>query len=375
MLEKIKVGKKTIGKGQPVFITVEIGQNHNGRIEVAKKLIDMAAVAEVDAVKFCKRNVDKILSKEALNAPYAGSQSFGKTYGEHRKRLELSDQEYLELADYCRQKGIIFYASVCDEDSTDLLEKCGAPLFKVASRDLVNLPLLEYIAKKNKPVVLSTGMSSEQEIAEAVTTVRKHNKQLLLMHCTSQYPCDYENIYLKQIKYLEEKFDCLVGFSGHSVGILMPILAGVLDAVAVEKHITLSRAMKGTDHAGALELPGLLRVVRDLRNAQRAYHMLPEKRILEAETVAREKLGKSIVARKAIKKGEKIVPEMLCVKGRGLGLTPKHGLALIGREATRDIKPDEMLAFEDVGLTEQTLDREKLNSEIAKFDWTKLLDR
>lgn len=373
MLDKIQVGDKVIGKNERIFVTAEIGQNHNGDIETAKKLIDMSAIAGADAVKFCKRNISKVLSKDVLDSPYTGPNSFGDTYGKHREALELSDEEFLELSKYAKEKKIIFYASVCDEDSVELLEKCGAPLHKIASRDLVNLPLLEHIAKKGKPIILSTGMSSEKEVDEAVAIIKKHNQNLILMHVTSQYPCDYENIYLKQIPYLQKKYGCLVGFSGHSIGILMPILSTSLGAVAVEKHVTLSRKMKGTDHAGALELPGLLRVVRDVRNSEKAFRAMGERKVLEPELVARNKLGKSIVARRDIKKGEKLEPEMLCIKGNGLGLTPRHAPLFIGKEVTKDITTDSKLALEDIGLSEKEIDKKKLSEDILKFDWTSLL--
>ncbi len=374
MLSKIRVGNKVIGKGEPVFITSEIGQNHNGDVGIALDLINISAYAKVDAVKFCKRNIDKTLLPEALKAFYNSKNSFGKTYGEHRKKLELSEDNYLLLRSQAKKKGLIFYASVCDEDSVDVLENCDAEMYKIASRDLVNLPLLEYVAKKGKPIMLSTGMSNEYEIEDAVSLIKKYNKQLILMHCTSQYPSDYDNLYLKQIPLLEKKYHCLVGFSGHSIGILMPLVSIAVGAIAIEKHITFDRKAKGTDHAGALEVEGLRRIVRDVRNIESALKQIGERETLIAERSAREKLGKGLVAKQIIKKGEMIKAEMLTVRSPPVGMIPRYAAVIVGRKAIKTIQKFEAIGLNDVGLNYFDLDFEKLKQDLESFEWKKLLE-
>ncbi len=347
-IEKIKITEnRYIGPEEPVFIVAEVGQNHNGEMEIAKKLIDTAVAAGVDAVKFTKRTVEDILTKKALNQPYIGPQSFGKTYGEHRRKLELSPEQHHELAQYCKEKGIIYFSSVCDPKSADLMEEIGVPLYKIASRDLVNLPLLEYVAQKGKPVILSTGMSTMEEIEEAVNLILKFNKQLILMQCTSAYPCDYSHVNLRVIETLRRKFKLNVGYSGHTIGIAMPIVAVALGAVVIEKHITLARYMKGTDHACSLEPQGLMKVVRDIRNTEKALGN-GVKKIYPEEWEVRKKLGKSIVARKDIPKGTVITRDMLTVKGPGIGLPPTHMSQLIGKRAKFDLSEDHIFSFEDV---------------------------
>lgn len=347
MVKEIKIGDRIIGKGHPVFIVAEIGQNHNGQIDIAKQLIDVAVQCGADAVKFCKRDLGTELTKDTYNAPYTSPNSFGKTYGEHRAYLELSAEQHKELFHYCKQKKIIYFASVCGFKSADSMEDLGVELFKIASRDLTNLPLLEYVAKKRKPVIMSTGMSDMEEIKEAVDTVKQHNDKLVLLQCTSQYLADYKNVNLRVMKTLRDTFDVLVGYSGHTVGIVMPVIAAALGAVVVEKHLTLERAMKGTDHAASLEPDGLRRVVRDIRNLELAWGV-PEKKLLEDEIPARRRLARSLVSKVDIEAGTIIREDMLTLKSPGTGIKWSDRHLVVGKKARRHIEADVLVLPDDV---------------------------
>lgn len=345
--KEIRISNRIIGEGQPVFIVAEIGQNHNGQIDIAKQLIDAAVKYGADAVKFCKRDLDSELTSEAYNAPYIGQHSFGRTYGEHRAYLELSAEQHKELFDYCKQKKIIYFASVCGFESADLMEDLGVELFKIASRDLTNLPLVEYVAKKQKPIIMSTGMSDMEEIEEAVDMVKQYNDKLILLQTTSQYPVDCENVNLRIMKTLRDKFDVLVGYSGHTLGIVVPVIAAILGAVIVEKHLTLERVMRGSDHMSSLEPDGLRRVVRDIRNLQLVLGVA-EKKLLEDEIPMRRKLARSLVSKVDIRANTIIREDMLILKSPGTGIKWSDRYLIVGKKARRDIEADRIILLEDV---------------------------
>lgn len=345
-MERIEIGNKYVGKNEPPFIIAEIGINHQGKVEIAKEMIDAAKYAGADAVKFQKRTVEKILTKEGLSKPYFNEDSFGKTYGEHRKALELSEKDYRELKEYATERGLIFFASGWDEESVDLLDSIGVPVFKIPSADVTNLPLITHTAKKGKPVILSTGMSNMEEVEEAVNAVLDHNPNLILMQCASTYPADFEELNLNVLKNYEEKFGdkVVLGYSGHEKGVTAPLIAYMFGARVFERHLTLDRTMKGGDHAASLEPDVFKRLVRDLKNVPLMLGR-SKKEIQEREKPMREKLGKSLVAKIKIPKGTKITPEMLCVKSPGIGLPPKYKYLAVGGIATRDIEED-MTIFE-----------------------------
>ena len=337
--KKIRIGDKCIGEGEPCFIVAEIGLNHNGDVVLAKRLIDGAKECGADAVKFQKRSIDKMLTKEILDMPYDVWYAYGKTYGEHRRALELSEEEFLDLKRYADSKSIIFFASAWDEGSADFLETLDVPLYKIASADLINLPLIEHIAKMGKPIFLSTGMASLTEIAEAVETISKHNAKLVLLHCVSTYPSEFEEINLRVMETLRQEFDCLVGYSGHELGIAVSEASAALGACVVERHFTLDRTMKGPDHAASLEPPGLSRLVRNIRAIEGAMGSRT-KSIQENEKAIRTKLAKSVVTTVDIPKGATITREMLTVKGPNSGLPPKYISILPGKKAATDIPAD-----------------------------------
>lgn len=245
-----------------MFIIAEIGINHNGDLEIAKKLIDEAVVAGCDAVKLQKRTIDVVYTKEELLKPRENP--FGATNGDLKRGLEFSEEKYRQIDSYCKEKGIIWFASPWDASSVDFLEKFGVPCHKIASACLTDTELLERIKLTGKPVILSTGMSTIEEIKKAVEILGQDN--LAILHCTSTYPSKIEELNLKVILWLKENFNCPVGFSSHVTGIAEPLVAAALGANIIEVHITLDRAMWGSDQAASLEPNGLNRLVRDIRN-------------------------------------------------------------------------------------------------------------
>lgn len=339
----IQIGDRPVGEGHPCYFIAEAGVNHNGSLELAKRLVDAAVTARTDAVKFQKRTIDDILIADALNQSYTSPTALGATYGEHRQRLELSEQAYEELAQYCGAKGITFLASAWDIKSVDFIESLGVPVFKTASADLTNLPLLEHIAKKGKPMIVSTGMSILEEVSEAMEVIQKYNEQVILLHCVSTYPCESSEVNLRVMETLRKQFNVPVGYSGHEKsGWAVTLAAVTLGAVVIERHFTLDRTLPGPDHAASLDPLGLLRLMLNIRDLETAMGS-GEKRINDGERALKKRLAKSIVAQCDIEKGTTILPEMLTVKGPGDGLKPKYLPLLHGKTARRTIKADSLI--------------------------------
>ena len=338
--------EKWIGDEHPVFVVAEIGQNHNGSVDIAKQLIDVAAMYGVDAVKSCKRDLTCEMTAEAWNGPYVGPQSFGNTYGEHRQALELSAEQHADLFEYCRAKGIEYFVSACDIPSVEVMEAIGVNLYKVASRDIRNLPLLERIAQTGKPVILAAGMADEEDIADALLTIRKHHGKVIVAQCTSEYPTPYEDCNLLAIHTFRRKFDVLTGLSDHTVGIMTVVVGAAMGACMIEKHLTLARYMKGTDHACSLEPDGLRRIVRDIRNLERALGngLI---RIPDGVESARIKLDRSLVSKTTIPASTLVTEAMLCLKSPGTGLPWRDRDLIVGKSARRDIPADVILCEED----------------------------
>ena len=347
-MKTIRIGERVVGEGQPCFIVAEGGVNHNGELPVAKRLVQVAVRAGADAVKFQKRSVEDILIRSALEAPYAGPNALGATYGEHRRRLELPEPAWRELDDECRRAGITLLGSPWDPKSADFLQALGVPAFKLASADLTNLPLLDHVARKKRPILLSTGMSELEEIADAVDTVRRHHDELVLLHCTSAYPCEYADLNLRAIDTLSRRFGCLVGYSGHERGLATTQAAVALGACVVERHFTLDRTMRGPDHAASLEPHGLELLVRDIRHVEAALGSA-EKRVLPSEVPVRQRLAKSVVAARDIPAGHTLTREDLAVKGPGTGVSPRHLPRLVGVVAERAIAGDTLIPLDALG--------------------------
>ena len=259
--KKKKIGNKTVGDGYPCFIIAEIGINHNGSVSLAKKMIDIAVTTGCDAVKFQKRTVDVVYTKEELAKERTSV--FGKTNGDLKRGLEFGEEEYREIDDYCRQHGIMWFASCWDEQSVDFMEKFDVPCYKIASASLTDDNLLKYTRLKGKPVLLSTGMSTMEQIRHAVSVLGEDD--LILYHCTSTYPSNADETNLRVIETFRKEFSCPIGYSGHERGVTPSVLAVALGANSVERHITTDRTNWGSDQAASLEMAGLYHLVRDVR--------------------------------------------------------------------------------------------------------------
>lgn len=261
MSKSVKIADKIIGDGYPCFIIAEIGINHNGSIELAKQMIDIAVTTGCDAVKFQKRTVDIVYTKEELEKER--NSVFGNTNGDLKRGLEFGEKEYREINEYCRQKGILWFASCWDEESVDFIDKFNPPCYKIASASLTDDNLLKYTKSKGKPIILSTGMSTTEEIEHAVSILGEDN--LIVLHCTSTYPSNADETNLRVIETLKKKFNCPIGYSGHERGVTPSVLAVALGASVVERHITVDRTNWGSDQAASLEMAGLYHMVRDIR--------------------------------------------------------------------------------------------------------------
>ncbi len=336
------------------YIIGEIGQNHNGSVNIALQLIDAVAqpvvdnlfgekLKPMDAIKLTRRDLKEELSASAMMKPYDNPNSFGKTYGEHRAFLELNDEQHYEIYRYAKIKGLDFVETLCARGCLSMLRYFKPDRLKVASRDLTNLPLLEAMAETKIPMILSTGMGGRPELDNALRVITKHHENISILHCLSQYPSEYRNINLHTITYLKEHFpNYKIGYSDHSVGIAIPALAVGLGAEIIEKHITLDRNMKGTDHRGSLGVEGIYRMVRDIRNVEMA---LGEKAmfISDAVSATRVKLERSLSTINPVKAGEVIKEENLHMLSPGDGFNWTQRFEIIGKKAQINISADEVI--------------------------------
>jgi len=285
MTNKVKIGNHLVGEGQPCFIVAEIGINHNGDLDTARKLISAAHLAGCDAVKFQKRTVDVVYAAEELAKPRENP--FGPTNGDLKRGLEFGLKQYVALDEYCRMHKILWFASCWDEASADFIAQFDPPCFKIASASLTDDALLRHHRRHKKPIILSTGMSTLEQIDHAVEVLGKDD--LILLHTTSTYPAKVEELNLLCIRQLKERYRVPVGYSGHEVGLSTSLAAAVLGACVIERHITLDRAMWGSDQAASVEPNGVARLVRDIHTAERAMGD-GVKRVLESEVPILKKL-------------------------------------------------------------------------------------
>ena len=285
MKRQVDFGGRLVGDGQPTYIIAEVGINHNGDVAIARQLIDVAAHCGCDAVKFQKRTVEVVYSREELDRPRESP--FGTTNRALKEAIEFGQAEYEEIDQYCRDRKILWFASCWDKGSVDFIEQFSPPCFKIPSALLTHDDLLRHHRRLGRPVILSTGMSSMDEIRHAVSVLGLDD--LILMHCTSAYPSQPEELNLRVIHTLQSEFPCPVGYSGHEVGLQTTLAAAVLGASAVERHITLDRAMWGSDQAASMEPQGLARLVRDIRVVEKAMGD-GCKRVWDSELPVRAKL-------------------------------------------------------------------------------------
>ncbi len=336
-----------IGDNKPCFIVAEIGNNHQGRFDLAVKLIEKAKEAGVDGVKFQKRDVKSLLTEKLYSQPYMGINSFGPTYGEHREKLELSIEEFAKLKQVAETNGLLFFASAWDEKSLYELDSIGVEIIKVCSADLVNICFLRKIAKLNKIIFLSSGMSTLTQIDKAVNELKTQGCRFVLLHCNSSYPCKYEHIGLPIISQLKDRYGVLVGYSGHEMSIYPSIAAVCFGACVIERHFTLDRSLPGTDHKLSLDIADMKRLVQGVREVEKAM-ILKEKKVFQEELDVAKKLRKSIVARINIRKGDMLTEENVTVKSPGTGLSPEYWYDVIGKKAIKDLKKDDFILLKDI---------------------------
>ncbi len=344
----LQIESTKIHDGGDCYVIAEIGHNHQGKMETAKELFRAAKECGVDAVKLQKRDNRSLYTREMYNKPYDNENSFGATYGEHREFLEFGMSEYKELQGFARELGLAFFATAFDFRSADFLAELNTPAFKIASGDLRNIPLLKYVAGFQKPVIVSTGGGTIDDVQRAYDAVMPINSQLAILQCTAGYPCAFEEMNLRVITSFRERFpDVVVGLSSHDSGIAMVVGAYILGARIIEKHFTLNRAMKGTDHAFSLERGGMRRVVRDLRRVRLALGD-GVKSTYESEVAPLLKMGKKLVAAADLPANHVIRREDIAIKSPSDGLQPYELDRVLGKVTRRPLKEDENIAVEDL---------------------------
>jgi len=336
------------------YIIGEIGQNHNGSVDIAKKIVDAVAkpvteelfgyeLKRMDAVKLTKRDLKQELSASQMAVPYDNPNSFGKTYGEHREKLELNDEQHFEIYKYSKSFGLDFVETLCAVGCLSILKLFVPDRLKVASRDLTNLPLLAALGETKIPIILSTGMAGKKELDDAITTISKYHNNISILHCVSEYPTKPENVNLNTIVYLQKNYgQYTIGFSDHTIGIAAPLAAVAMGAKIIEKHITLDRTMKGTDQKGSLGPDGIFRMVRDIRVFEMS--LGKEEIFIEPSVMAsRIKLERSIATNKHIKKGDVITEEDIHMLSPGDGLKWSQKEEVVGKKALNDISFNEII--------------------------------
>lgn len=343
---RVKIGTRPVGEGYPTFVIAEIGNNHNGDFELAMKTIQAARDVGADAVKFQKRSVKDVFTKEMREMAYDNPRSLAPTYGEHREKLEFTKEQFVALKDFAESLDLVFFVTPFDLNSADFLEDIGVHAYKISSFDVTNLPLLTHVAKKGKPILLSTGMSTLEEIDQAIETILAHNDRLIVNHCTSIYPTPDENVDLRMVTTLRQRYMPLpVGYSGHEPDIMPTVVSVGMGAHTVERHFTLDKTMRGSDHHMSIDPVDFKKMVDEIRRLEVCLGS-SEKRIHDSEVPIRHKHAKSVVAKRPIKAGQAISLDDLTVKSPGNGIKPEQIGAVVGRVARYDISEDTLLPEE-----------------------------
>jgi len=345
--KQIEISGKKIAANHTCFIIAEAGVNHGGDMDLAKKLIDIAVEANADAVKFQAFRTDELIIDEVEKAPYqTETTSKTESQADMLRKLELQKEHYQELKDYCTQKGIILLITPFDEKSLMELEEIGIEAYKVASTDTTNLPFLKQIAMTSKPIFLSTGMSYLDEIKMALKEIHPHNKQVVLMQCTANYPIEDNEANLRVLETFKSNFDMLLGYSDHSVGTGAAPYAVPMGAVLVEKHFTIDKEADGPDHRASLNPDELKELVKEIRRIE-AYLGQAKKEPTASEAQTRKSLQKCLVAKQAIAKGEEFSLDNLTAKRTGgKGISPIRYRELLGHKAQKEFKKNEIIEWE-----------------------------
>jgi sialic acid synthase len=347
-LREIVIDGHRIADDSDCWVIAEIGNNHQGSVEQCKELFRRAKECGAHAVKLQKRDNQSLFTHAAFEKPYDNENSFGPTYGEHRQRLEFDRDAYLELKKHAAELGITFFSTAFDIPSADFLEDIGIPAYKMASGDLTNLPLLKYVARFGKPMIISTGGGTLQDVRRVYAEVKPLNPKIALLQCTAGYPPAWEELNLRVIETYRQLFpDVVVGLSSHDSGIAMGPVAYVLGARIIEKHFTLNRAMKGTDHAFSLESPGLRRLCRDLQRTRLALGD-GVKRRYDSEATPIVKMGKKLVAARKLEGGTVLTAADVAIKSPGDGVPPYEFDRVVGRKLIRSLREDDNIEFSDL---------------------------
>ncbi|MCR6508183.1 N-acetylneuraminate synthase family protein [Bacteroides sp. KH569_7] len=336
------------------YIIGEIGQNHNGSVDIAKLIVELVSrpikedvfdleLKPMDAVKMTKRDLSEELTNSQMNRIYDTPNSFGRTYGEHRSFLELSDEEHFEVYKHAKSLGLDFVETLCSIGCLSLLKLFTPDFLKVASRDLTNLPLLACLSETKIPIILSTGMAGQKELDDALQVVTRYHSNISILHCVSQYPTHPSNLNLKTILYLKKNYgQYRIGFSDHTIGIAAPIVAVGMGAEIIEKHITIDRRMKGTDQAGSLGPDGVNRMIRDIRVAER-WMGTEDLYIDKSVATSKEKLERSIASKRDLKSGEILTVDDLHMLSPGDGYKWCDVDKVIGKTVINDIPRNEII--------------------------------
>jgi N-acetylneuraminate synthase/sialic acid synthase len=346
MARTLNIGSRAIGDHTPCYVIAEIGHNHQGSVEKARELFREAKQAGAHAVKLQKRDNRGLYTRAAFEKPYDNENSFGATYGEHREFLEFGREQYIELQAYAKELGVEFFSTAFDQASADFLEALNVPAYKIASGDLKSVPLLKHVASFGKPMIVSTGGAQLEDVQRAYDAILPINPQLSILQCTAGYPAATEELDLRVISTYRDRFpDAVIGFSSHDNGIVMPVAAYMLGARIIEKHFTLNRAMKGTDHAFSLEPVGLRKMVRDL---DRTFKAMGDgtKKLYDSERAPIVKMGKSLVVARNLPSGHVLGPKDIVMKSPGGGIPPYELDSVIGRTTLKPLHEDDFLSFD-----------------------------
>lgn len=347
-MPQFKIAKKNVGDGSPCFIIAEIGINHNGSVELAKKMIDVAAQSGVDAVKLQTFKAAEIVSDKSETYTYTSQgKKVTESMYEMFKRCELDESDYAELLRYAAKKKIICFSTPQNESDLDLLLNIGVPAIKVGSDDLTNIPLMEYFSRQKLPLIISTGMSYLKEVKETVKVIRRHNKQIGILHCVSSYPAAAEELNLERITALKKEFpEAVIGFSDHSVGVWAAVVAVSLGAKIYERHYTLDHSLPGPDHrfsANPMQLKGTVEAIRETEKALGKDTFEPSKN----EQYMRSLCRRSLVAKSDLPKKHVITVDDIIIRRPGTGLAPKEKKNLVGKKLSRSVKANHVFKWSD----------------------------
>jgi len=348
MPREIKIDNQIINDDSNCFVIAEIGNNHQGKLENAKKLITLAKQSGVSAVKFQKRDNINLFTEEMFNSPYTGAQSFGPTYGEHRMHLELNENDFKELIQYSKKEKITFFATPFDIKSAEFLYKLGTPAFKIASLDLNNLNLLKTVAEFKLPTIISTGAATLDQVKRTYEVISAINNQIAIMQCTSEYPAKAIHINLNVIKKYREEFpNAVIGYSGHDFGTSIPIAAFSMGARIIEKHFTNDKTLKGTDHQFSLTPNEMTSLVNEIYEVKLSLGD-GEKIIYPEEQLSKFKMGKKLVASSTLNAGHVIKENDISIKSPGDGMSPFEIDMILGKKIKKRLTKDSSFTIENL---------------------------